>query len=841
MGGGLRLRFRLTVVLAAAIFASPACHDSGDEPESGSGGAGGGLDAEIILQAADGVPVFLGGDLGRAPDDLDLQDPVDAESAMQPILAQVAPLFRARASQLRLARLDSDEIGYRHLRYRQEVNGLEVVGGQLDLHIDHQGVVYLANGTARDIAIDDTPTTSLADARAGLATQSDFRGLALESSRLVYLVASRDDGRYLAWEITLRGVRGADPVRDLVYVDAHSGKLVEVHPTIHTARSRATYNLNHSTTLPGTLVRSEGQGPSGEVDVDFAHDFAGDTYDCYQALFERDSFDNAGAQIISSVHYSNNYVNAFWNGTQMVYGDGDGVNSGPLDRALDVVSHELTHAVTEREAGLVYSNEPGALNEANSDSFAAMCEAWKDGAVSGDTWKVGEDVWTPATAGDALRYMNNPTLDGSSRDYYPERYTGGQDNGGVHWNSGIPNLAFYLAVAGGQHPRNKTPGITVAGLGIDVAAQIWYRAATIYYQNNSNMSAARAATYQAAVDLFPLDPSVRQSVDDAWAAVGVPLPSAPPPTVLLSNGVPLSGISGPPDRSYAIDVPAGATSVTFTISGNSGDADLYGKFGSVPTSNDYEAKSESPSSNETVTIPTNGRVGLYYAEVHVWSSFNNLSIIASYATGTPASDQLQQNVERTELSGSTGSQTPFVFKVPTGWGSVTFTTSGGPGNADLYIRKGSPPDVAAGLWTYRSIGGTNEESITVTTRPTGTWYVLVYGTSAFNALSIVAHYNLPYTRIWKNLSGLAGDRIRKRFDVPAGASKVTFLITGGTGNADLYVRYGAAPTLSLWDYRPYLPDNEETVVITPPQVGSYYLMVRGRTDFAGVTLKAVAE
>lgn len=836
--GGVRLRLRLVVPFVALILGSAACHDDDvDQPDGASTARP--PDAEVIMQAADGVPVFVGGDLGRAPGNL---DPQDAEAVMQPALAQIAPLFAGSAAQLRLARVDTDELGYQHLRYRQEVNGLEVVGGQLDLHIDHRDVIYLANGSAREIAIPDTPTTSLVEASAALSARRDYRALTLESSRLVYLVASRDDGRYLAWELTMSGTRGADPVRDLVYMDARGGQLIEVHPTIHMAKNRATYNLNHSTTLPGALVRSEGQGPSGEVDVDFAHDFAGDTYDCYQALFERDSFDNAGAQLIGSVHYGTNYVNAFWNGTQMVYGDGDGVNSGPLDRALDVVSHELTHAVTERESGLVYSNEPGALNEANSDSFAAMCESWKDGSVNSDTWKVGEDVWTPAISGDALRYMDNPTLDGSSRDYYPERYTGPSDNGGVHWNSGIPNLAFYLAVAGGQHPRNKTPGITVAGLGIDVASQIWYRAATIYYQNNSSMSAARVATTQAATDLFPLDPSVRQSVDNAWAAVGVPLPAPPPATVLLSNGVPLMGVSGPPDRTYALDVPAGATSVTFTISGNSGDADLYGKFGGIPTSNDYEAKSESGTSNETITIPTNGRVGLYYAEVHVWAAYNNLSIVASYAAGTPVASQLQQNVEKTELSGSTGSQTPFTFVVPVGWQNTTFTTSGGPGNADLYIRRGAPPDIGGGLWDYRSNGGSNEESITVSgNRASGTWYVVVYGASAFNAMSIVAHYDLPYIRTFRNLSGLAGDKIRKTFVVPEGATKVTFKITGGSGDADLYVRFGAKPTLTLWDYRPYLVGNEETVVITPPQIGTYYLMVNGKTDFSGVTLKGTAE
>jgi vibriolysin len=825
---GLRHRLRLTAILIA--FA--ACHDGGGEP---GGATGSPPDADVIVRGADGLPTFVGGDLGRAPRDLQADD---AEVVMAPALERIAPLFGGRADQLRFAALDTDDIGYRHLHYRQEVDGLEVVGGELDLHIDHRGVVYLANGSARAIAIPSSPSVSLAEAQAALAAHRDYRGLALDSSRLVYLVASGDQSLHLAWEIGARGTRGDDPVHDLAYVDAHGGGLVDVHPQIHAARNRATHNLFNGTSLPGTLQRSEGQGPVADVDVNFAHDFAGDTYDCYLALFGRDSFDGAGGQITSSVHYSSNYVNAFWNGSQMVYGDGDGVNSGPLDRALDVVSHELTHAVTQYEAGLVYQNEPGALNEANSDIFAAVCEQWKDGAISADTWKVGEDVWTPGIAGDALRYMDNPTLDGASRDYYPERYTGQQDNGGVHWNSGIPNLAFYLLVNGGQHPRGRTPGVTVAGVGVEVASQVWYRAATIYFQYTSSMSAARAATYQAAVDLFPTDPSVRQSVENAWAAVGVAAPAAPPATVILASGVPVGGISGPPDRTYAIDVPAGATSVTFTISGPNGDADLYGKFGTVPSNNDSEARSETAASNETITIQTGGRTGLYYAQVKAFSSYNNLSIVASYATGTPPSTELQNGVTRTELAGSTGSRTPLVFVVPDGATSVSFTTAGGPGNADLYVRKGSPPDIGDGQWDFRSNGSGNSESIAIGTSAPGTWYVLVYGASAFNALSITARHVSPYGRSWRNLSNATGTRIFRQFVVTPGTTRATFKITGGTGDADLYVRYGVKPTLTLWDYRPYLDGNEETVVVTNPQPGTWHLMVYAKSAYSGVTLSA---
>src|SRR5207248_565890 len=138
---------------------------------------------------------------------------------------------------------------------------------------------------------------------------------------------------------------------------------------------------------------------------------------------------------------------------------------------------------------LTYSNESGAINEAMSDIHGEVIESWQRGngdvaaGVTSDTWKVGEVIWTPNTPGDALRYMNNPTQDGSSADYYPERYTGTSDNGGVHSNSGIANLAFYLLSQGGTHPRSKTT-VQVPGIGIAKAAQIFYRANTHYLTAN---------------------------------------------------------------------------------------------------------------------------------------------------------------------------------------------------------------------------------------------------------------------------------------------------------------------------------------------------------------------
>lgn len=222
--------------------------------------------------------------------------------------------------------------------------------------------------------------------------------------------------------------------------------------------------------------------------------------------------------ISQTVHYSTKYNNAFWNGSQMVYGDGDGTTFIALSKALDVVAHELTHAVTQYEANLTYKNESGALNEAMSDVFAAATEAYKDGGVNTDTWKIGEDVYTPGTAGDALRYMNDPAK-GGDYDYYPTRYVGTSDNGGVHWNSGIANLAFKLLTTGGSHPRSKT-SVSVTGIGIAKAEKIYYRALTVYLTSSSNFRHARALTLRAASDLYGSSSTAYASTGKSWDAVG---------------------------------------------------------------------------------------------------------------------------------------------------------------------------------------------------------------------------------------------------------------------------------------------------------------------------------
>ncbi len=248
--------------------------------------------------------------------------------------------------------------------------------------------------------------------------------------------------------------------------------------------------------------------------------------DYLKDMYQRDGIDGKGLVSHSLVHVNTNYVNAYWDGTKMNYGDGDGVNAGPLvDK--DVASHEPTHGVTQSTSNLTYRGESGALNEAMSDIIGSAGFSWwlrgkKDNGILTDFW-IGEDCWTPNTPGDALRYMDHPTKDRSgsddmySRDNYSTRYMGSQDSGGVHLNSGIANNCFYLLANGGT---NDTSKITVAsGLGLEKAVRIFARANMMYFTPSTTFAQARDLTMKAAKDLYG-DAEVA-AVGAAWHAVGV--------------------------------------------------------------------------------------------------------------------------------------------------------------------------------------------------------------------------------------------------------------------------------------------------------------------------------
>jgi Zn-dependent metalloprotease len=270
--------------------------------------------------------------------------------------------------------------------------------------------------------------------------------------------------------------------------------------------------------LPGTRVRGDDDPPASDDAVNQAFDGAAATWDFYQRILGRDSLDDAGMELVSSVHYGVDFDNAFWNGAQMVYGDGSGriFEVGGLTRAIDVIGHELTHGVTEFTAGLVYSKQSGALNEHFSDVFGSLVKQWhlSQTAAQAD-WLIGAGTLVESL-GQALRSMKEPgTAYSGDRqpahmsDYVdlPDDNNPRNDNGGVHINSGIPNKAFYLAAT------------ALGGSAWETAGPIWYETLTSRLGENSQFSDMAAATVAVAGERY--DSGVQETVQDAWAQVGL--------------------------------------------------------------------------------------------------------------------------------------------------------------------------------------------------------------------------------------------------------------------------------------------------------------------------------
>jgi Zn-dependent metalloprotease len=285
------------------------------------------------------------------------------------------------------------------------------------------------------------------------------------------------------------------------------------------AAQRSIFTANHDTDLPGKLVRAEGGAASHDVEVDEAYDGLGATFDFYLQIMHRDSIDGQGLPLNATVHYDNAYDNAFWNGDQMVFGDGDGKLFNRFTISLDVIGHELTHGVTGSTAKLVYMGQPGALNESISDVFGSMIKQYKknEDADKAD-WLIGEGLLTKKVKGKALRSMKEPGTAYDDpvlgKDPQPDRMSKfvntKSDNGGVHINSGIPNRAFYLVAS------------ALKGKSWEKAGQIWY--STL---RDSNLRTTATFTDFAkltvinAGHLYGSASVEAKAVTEAWQTVGV--------------------------------------------------------------------------------------------------------------------------------------------------------------------------------------------------------------------------------------------------------------------------------------------------------------------------------
>lgn len=483
----------------------------------------------------------------------------------------------------RSVREDTLVAGRTHERFDQYFRGVRVYGGDLSRQRSAAGQTLSLFGTIYDgITVDATPALSQAEAKRRIEA---LGGAELgESRQPELLVLPLDGGGYaLVWHERVMSLAAGTLMA--YFIDADTGALVKARselktqsavgrgqgvlgdekkmsvsptgsqfvahdelrpPDIRTFDMKGDLNrvlsfLNGQVSLGVADLATDADNVWTDAAAVDAHAYAGFTYDYFFKRFNRRGLNNADIRLLSLVHPVRRqdvttasgsviglfYLNAFYAGDGvMVYGEGlpAGFTAGGqywdfVSGALDIVAHELTHGVTEYSSDLIYQGEPGALNEAFSDIMGASVEFFFQERGSGNLradWLVGEDVIRPG----GLRSMSNPASYGDP-DHYSVRFTGTGDNGGVHINSSIVNLAFYLAVEGGAHPRT---GAAVQGVGFANREQIekvFYRAFTQLMPANTNFAQARAITLQAARDLYGAGSGAERAVAQAWSAVGV--------------------------------------------------------------------------------------------------------------------------------------------------------------------------------------------------------------------------------------------------------------------------------------------------------------------------------
>ena len=478
----------------------------------------------------------------------------------------------------KMIRSDRDDLGMNHARYQQYYKNVKVITGEYILH-EKQGRLVAANGTFFDhLTLNTTPAlneqqalnAALKEVHASKylwqCTEEEQRILSGKSAtntvppgELVALPSLNGDQKKstaLCWQFDVYSTLPHE--RWLIYVNASTGT-VEFKEnkicTITTTGTAATkysatqtiqidsvsatnYRLRETVRGAGVETYNLQKGTNYATAVDFistskafttttnqdnaaydAHWGAEMTYDYYLSAHNRNSYNNAGGILKSYVHYSSNYNNAFWNGSVMTYGDGNGSTFSPLTE-LDICAHELSHGVTSTSSNLTYSYESGALNESFSDIFGVSTDFFaRPGSAN---WTIGDQSYTPATPGDGIRYMYNPNLEGDPDTYHGLHwYSGTADNGGVHYNSGVQNFWYYLLCTGGVGTNDIGFAYTVTGITITKARQVAYRNNTFYLTSGSQYADAAFYAVKSANDIFGNCSPESFSTKNAWDAVGV--------------------------------------------------------------------------------------------------------------------------------------------------------------------------------------------------------------------------------------------------------------------------------------------------------------------------------
>jgi Zn-dependent metalloprotease len=651
--------------------------------------------------------------------------------------------------------------GARNIRYQQTFRGVPVYGEQIVVSEGADGKVRRVfgrkvEGLAKEIpsvAAKLTGANALAVAkRATLGSRLlAMRTEREESRKMIYV--DGNDRAHLAYVVSFfaDSAAGGSPTRPVVIVDAQSGRILRQFDALanaeigtgpggnqktgqyeygtdfgylDVAQSGSTCTMNNakvktvnlnggtsgSTAFSYTCPRNTVKQINGAYSpLNDAHYFGKVIFDMYDAWLGASPL---SFQLSMRVHYSHNYENAFWDGTGMTFGDGASTFY-PLV-SLDVSAHEVSHGYTEQNSGLEYDGQSGGMNEAFSDIAGEAAEYFMNGS---NDFLIGAEI---IKGNGALRYMQDPTQDGASigsaDDYY--------DGLDVHYSSGVYNKAFYqLAHKSGWNTQKAFMAFAVANRD--------------YWTPSTDFDQGACGVESAAEDLG----YSKADVTSAFAAVDVSCSGGGGGggTTVLTKGVPVTGQSASTGNSlnYTLVVPAGASNLTFTMSGGSGDADLYVKFGSAPTDSSYDCRPYKSGNSESCTFAS-PQAGTYYVRIKAYSSFSNVSLVGNYGTGGGGGNVLTNGVPVTGLAASTGNSVNYTMVVPSGRSSLQFTISGGSGDADMYVRRGSAPtDSSYDCRPYRT---GNNETCTFSSPAAGTYYIRVKAYSTYSGVSLKGTY-----------------------------------------------------------------------------------------------------
>ena len=513
----------------------------------------------LLLPAAVAMAIGAGAAAGATP----------GNSPVNPAVERAAGLIHGHAGAARASADDrfaargviADADGTEHVRFERTYRGLPVIGGDLVVHSrDGQfKSISLSLHEALALAVRPTLTPEDATVMAGADFGSDFAG----TPERTLVVFARGEAPRLAWKVRMSNERA-----DMTYiVDAHTAGILDRWSNRETAaatgKAKTLYSgdvaLTTNSITGGYELRDPSRGSmrtidgsnsrtSGQVYKDSDNTWgnytvsdkataaadaqygAAVTWDYYKNALGRNGIAGNGKGSYSRVHYGKKYGNAYWSDACfcMTYGDGDGVNTGPLV-SLDITGHEMSHGVNANTANLIYSGESGGLNEANSDILGTMVEFQANNPQDTPDYLIGEEIVVGNVPGSAdqraLRYMFDPIKDGRS----PSCYASDIGTLDVHYSSGVADRFYYLLAEGSasrtfsgvKHYAPTCNGASVTGIGRAKAAKIWYRALTVYFTTDTNYAAARVATIAAAKDLYGANSTEAKAVSSAWSAVKV--------------------------------------------------------------------------------------------------------------------------------------------------------------------------------------------------------------------------------------------------------------------------------------------------------------------------------